>query len=130
MADAQEPAPETHRSDAEMQRLYALDRTVLANERTFAAWMRTGLAALVGGLAVERLLIDVHPAWLIRGVAVVLIVLSAGAFLLSAWRYAHLGIRLEALDVRIIPTRLTTTISVAMAVCSLLSLAALLLSGA
>jgi len=26
-----------------------MDRTILANERTYAAWLRTGLAALVTG---------------------------------------------------------------------------------
>jgi len=128
MADAQKPAPQ-HQTDAELQRAYALDRTVLANERTFAAWIRTGLAALVGGLAVERILLDVHPAWLIRGVAVALILFSAGAFLLAAWRYAHLGIKLQALDVRLIPTRLTTFLGVVMVLCSLLSLLALMASG-
>jgi len=127
MAEAQSPAPQPH-SDAEVQRAYALDRTVLANERTYAAWIRTGLAALVGGLAVERILIDVQPAWLIRGVAVALVLFSAAAFLLAAWRYAHLGIRLEALDVRIVPTRLTTLFGLFLAVCSLLSLAALILA--
>jgi len=128
MTDAEKPAPRPQ-SDAELQRIYALDRTVLANERTFAAWIRTGLAALVGGLAVERIFLGVHPAWLIRFVAVILILFSAGAFLLAVWRYAHLGIRLQALDVRLVPTRLATAMGIVMVLCSLLSLLALMLSG-
>ncbi len=47
---------------AELQRQYALDRTVLANERTYAAWIRTGLGAMVAGLAIEHLLNEVHPS--------------------------------------------------------------------
>lgn len=35
----------------------ASERTLLAAERTFSAWIRTGLAALGGGLAVARVLI-------------------------------------------------------------------------
>ena len=35
------------------QRDYAIDRTVLANERTYTAWIRTGLTALAAGVAVE-----------------------------------------------------------------------------
>ena len=35
----------------------ASKRTVLAAERTFSAWIRTGLAGVGGGLAVARLLI-------------------------------------------------------------------------
>ena len=45
--------PETTKpptSAAELQQQYALDRTVLANERTYAAWIRTGLGALVAGV--------------------------------------------------------------------------------
>lgn len=33
----------------------AYDRTHLANERTFAAWLRTGLSVAAGGIAVARL---------------------------------------------------------------------------
>ena len=116
-------------SDAELQRLYALDRTVLANERTFAAWIRTGLAALVGGLAVEHILADGESGGIMHAIAAALIVFSALSFLLASWRYAHLGIRLEALDVRTIPTRLTTAMGLFMALCSLAALLALLLSG-
>jgi putative membrane protein len=35
----------------------ASERTLLAAERTFSAWIRTGLAALGGGLAVTRALV-------------------------------------------------------------------------
>ena len=55
-------ATETPTSAAEPQRQYALDRTVLANERTYAAWIRTGLAALVTGVATEHILIEVYPS--------------------------------------------------------------------
>jgi len=35
----------------------ASERTLLAADRTFSAWIRTGLAGVVGGLAVARVLI-------------------------------------------------------------------------
>ena len=35
----------------------ALQRTLLAADRTFSAWIRTGLAGIGGGLAVSRVLI-------------------------------------------------------------------------
>ena len=72
---------------------------------------------------------NADPIWPIRVVAVALVLFSAGTFLIAAWRYAHLGIKLQALDVRLIPTRLTTAMGLLMAVCALLSLLALLLSG-
>lgn len=52
-------------------------RTQLANERTFSAWIRTGLALLVAGFAATRLLHETEPAWLITLVGVALVVLSA-----------------------------------------------------
>ena len=57
MATEQETT-EAPASAAELQRQYALDRTALANERSYAAWIRTGLGAMVAGLAIEHLLIE------------------------------------------------------------------------
>ena len=36
-------------------------RFTLANERTFLAWIRTALALLAGGVALELLGLDLHP---------------------------------------------------------------------
>ena len=55
-------ATKTPTSTSNLQQQYALDRTVLANERTYAAWIRTGLGAMVAGLAIEHLLIEVYPS--------------------------------------------------------------------
>jgi len=104
---------------------YALDRTVLANERTYTAWIRTGLAALAAGVAIERFLIDVFPAWSIRTTATLLIVFSAVAFALSAWRYTHLGVKIAKADVKAVPTAVTTAVSLLLILCSLLALAGL-----
>lgn len=38
-----------------VQERLAYDRTLLANERTFAAWLRTGLSVAAGGIAVAHL---------------------------------------------------------------------------
>jgi hypothetical protein len=48
------------------QRL-AYDRTLLANERTFAAWIRTGLSVAAVGLAAGQLLPRRRPAPVRRG---------------------------------------------------------------
>jgi inner membrane protein YidH len=37
--------------------IFAEERTLLAAERTFSAWIRTALAAMAGGLAILRLII-------------------------------------------------------------------------
>lgn len=38
-------------------------RFTLANERTFLAWVRTSLALIAGGVALEALALDIHPGF-------------------------------------------------------------------
>jgi len=104
---------------------YALDRTVLANERTYAAWIRTGLTALAAGVAIEKFMVDTMPGWTIRSIAIILILYSMIAFTVAAWRYSHLGLRLVHVDVKSIPSIVTTSASALLVVCSLLALAGL-----
>jgi putative membrane protein len=56
-------------------------RFTLANERTFLAWIRTSLALLAGGIAVEAFTADVFPGQIRTLLAVVLLLLGV---LLSA----------------------------------------------
>ena len=58
-------------------------RFTLANERTFLAWIRTSLAFLAGGLALEAFAIGAFPEALRKVLAVLLVaigmLISAGA---------------------------------------------------
>jgi putative membrane protein len=101
---------------------YGIDRTVLANERTFAAWIRTGLTALAAGIAIEKFLVDFMATWSLRSIAMILILFSAVAFFLAAWRYTHLGVKLSRTDVKAIPAVVTTGVSLVLAGCSLIAL--------
>jgi len=101
------------------------DRTVLANERTYAAWIRTGLAALVTGLGIAKFTFDILPIFTIRIVAALLIGFSASIFLLAAWRYSHLHVRMENLDVDTLPLFAVRALSLVLAACSMISLASL-----
>lgn len=60
-------------------------RFTLANERTFLAWIRTSLAFLAGGIAVEALTQDLFPNMMRTLLSVILllmgVLLSAGAAL-------------------------------------------------
>lgn len=58
-------------------------RFSLANERTFLAWIRTSLALLAGGVALEALELNIEP-WL-RLVAAVLLILAGIATSIQAW---------------------------------------------
>ena len=66
--------------------LFAADRTVLAAERTYAAWVRTGLVALVGGVGAKTSLGGVLPEWAILFNATLLVLFSAFCFAVAVWR--------------------------------------------
>jgi len=106
----------------------ALDRTVLANERTFQAWIRTGLAALVSGLGVAKFLQDTMPLLVLLTVVSILILFSTLAFLLSAWRYSHLHLRIVHLDIDATPMWLAKSVSIVLAVCSIIALGGILVA--
>lgn len=58
-------------------------RTRLAYERTYAAWLRTGLAALGGGLAARALLDRQLPKWLVELTSISLIAMSVLLFVIA-----------------------------------------------
>ena len=66
--------------------LYAADRTVLAAERTYAAWVRTGLVSLVAGVGAKTSLGSVLPEWVILFNASLLVLFSAFCFAVAVWR--------------------------------------------
>lgn len=103
----------------------ATDRTVLANERTYAAWIRTGITALAAGVAIEKFMVNAMPSWTIRIIAAILILYSAVAFIIGAWRYSHLGVKIAEVDVKSIPKIVTHAASALLVICSLLALAGL-----
>jgi putative membrane protein len=70
---------------------YAADRTVLAAERTYAAWVRTGLVALVAGVGAKTSLGGVLPDWAILFNATLLVFFSAFCFAVAVWREIRPG---------------------------------------
>jgi putative membrane protein len=70
----------------------AEDRTVLANERTFGSWVRTGFAAIGIGLGFHALFGKIQPLWLPRAIATAFLVVAIIIFL-AADRRACLVIR-------------------------------------
>jgi putative membrane protein len=74
----------------------AEDRTILANERTFAGWMRTSLAALALGVGFHVLFGSMAPAWLPRAIATGFLLLAAAIIILAERRAAAVMDRLSA----------------------------------
>jgi putative membrane protein len=58
-------------------------RFTLANERTFLAWIRTALALLAGGVALEALSVPMHPG--LRLAASILLVVAGMIAPVAAW---------------------------------------------
>ncbi len=103
----------------------ALDRTILANERTYQAWVRTGVSTFAAGLGIEKFLKDDIPLWVLLAIATILLSFSTVSFLQAAWRYSHLHVRMADLDLDMTPRWLIKAYSLALAGCTLLSLISL-----
>ncbi len=90
-------AAETHvaavaiETSADLNTRLAADRNVLAAERTYAAWVRTGLFALASAIGARALLNGVVPDWLVLADASVLIVFSVFCFIAAIWRELNPG---------------------------------------
>lgn len=69
----------------------AADRTVFAAERTYAAWVGTGIAALASGVGARKVLEGHVPEWVILLGGTVLILLSAFSFGAAVWRELYPG---------------------------------------
>lgn len=74
----------SERDDNDYRRIdLAEDRTLLANERTFAGWARTALAAVGIGVGFHALFDKMEPAWLPRAIATGFILAGLTVMLLA-----------------------------------------------
>jgi putative membrane protein len=74
----------------------AEDRTILANERTFAGWMRTSLACIAIGVGFHALFGKVEPAWIPRLIASAFLLLAVLVIVLAERRAAVVNGRLNS----------------------------------
>lgn len=74
----------------------AEDRTILAIERTFAGWLRTGLAAVGIGVAFHVLFGEIQPPWVPRAIATIFLLLAILVVLLAERRATVMTRRLDA----------------------------------
>jgi putative membrane protein len=76
-------------TSADRTTVLAADRNILASERTYAAWVRTGLLSLAGGIG-ARALKD-FPDWFVLANGTLLIVFSLFCFSAAVWRSFNPG---------------------------------------
>lgn len=102
-----DPGSEPSRTDL------AEDRTILANERTFAGWMRTSLACLAIGVGSQALFQKMEPSWLPRAIATAFLVMAILVIILAERRASAVMRRLSAhvvVTARPLNLRLFTTV--------------------
>lgn len=75
---------------------WAEDRTLLANERTFAGWLRTGLASVGIGIGFHALFGKLDPPYLARIIATVFVLTGILVFVLAARNANVVCARLQA----------------------------------
>jgi len=64
---------------------WAEDRTIQANERTFAGWMRTGMAAIGIAIALQAVFGEMARTWIPKSVATAFLILALLIFY-AAWK--------------------------------------------
>ena len=74
----------------------AEDRTILAHERTFASWMRTGLACIAIGVGFHGLFPSMQPACVPRAIATAFLLLAVLVMTLAERRATAVLSRLNA----------------------------------
>ena len=92
------------------------DRTMLANERTFAGWLRTGFAAVGIALAFNALFVRLEPPWVPKAVATTFLLIAILIFVAADRRVCHVLARLHAHKVETVKTetiRIITYLTVA-----------------
>ena len=98
--------------------------SVLANERTYAAWVRTGLTSLGVGFAIHQFMAHGNIEQISLAIALVLVAFSALCFLLGAWRYHHVAVRMRSTRVTGAPQGMLALVSLFLVLASLLAIVA------
>ena len=83
---------------------WAHERTRLAKERTFAAWLRSGLANVSVGLGLVKLFPTVEPRWLMQMIGLLFICAGGIIFVVGYKTYHTVITKLEKEGFRGIPT--------------------------
>ena len=105
--------------------MLAADRTIYAAERTYAAWVRTALAALASGVGSKALLTGILPALGVKLAGSVLILFSTFCFCAAVWRQMFPAVPPPLPDTRRIPSWFLYGVNMVLAVVSLAALASI-----
>lgn len=74
----------------------AEDRTLLAHERSYAGWIRTGMASLGIGLGLNALFRSLEPTWVAKAIATGFFLMAVFIFISAQRRACRVLERLHA----------------------------------
>lgn len=98
MARDHKDKPTEDRSNGELaldRTDWAEDRTLLANERTYAGWMRTGMASVALGVGLNAVFEETEPTWLAKSVATIFFAIGLAIFWISMGKACATVARLD-----------------------------------
>lgn len=110
---------------AEVRTELAEDRTLLATERTFAGWLRTGFAAVGIGLGFHVLFEQMRPPWLPRAIATAFMLVGIAVAVAAERRACKVRERISAYVVESARPMNLRIITIAMTVATLALIAAI-----
>jgi putative membrane protein len=103
----------------------AMQRNVMANERTFSAWLRTGLALIVAAIALPRIIHFVRWAWTLKLIGIIFIAIASTIFIVAYWRYEAESKKLMRPGTVMTPAWLVKILTILLMVTSIISVALL-----
>ena len=104
---------------------FAEDRTVLANERTFAGWLRTGYAGIGIGLAFNALFARLEPPWVAKLIATGFLLIAVMIFIAAERRACAVFARLDTHKVKSVNVTSVRAVSIASVLATLALVAAI-----
>ena len=103
----------------------AMQRNIMANERTFSAWLRTGLALIVAAIALPRIIHFVNWDWTIKLVGIIFIIIAAVIFGVAYWRYEAENKKLMCTGAIMTPTWIIKILTILLMATAIVSVAML-----
>ncbi|WP_253261128.1 MULTISPECIES: YidH family protein [unclassified Roseobacter] len=90
---------------------WAEDRTILANERTFSAWMGTGMGAIGVAIGLKAVFGAFEPTWAAKAVATIFLIAAILIFWAARRQALKTYQRLNQTDAEAQPTRSFTVLA-------------------
>ena len=119
----------THMSDSNNtdsnRTKWAEDRTILANERTFSAWMGTGLGAVGIAIGLKAVFGATDPTWVAKVVASLFLAVAIGIYWMAQRQACKTLERLNENDAKAQPAHNFTRLATAMTIATLATSAVL-----